>query len=561
MTTLILVVALAIYLVFYFTYGKKLQSKLLRSHEAPDAPSKRLSDGVDYVPTSKFVLFGHHFASIAGAGPIVGPALAVAWGWLPGLLWIWFGNIFIGAIHDYLALTASVRYDGRSVQFVAQEMIGKKAGKSFGWFILFLCILVVAAFGNIVAGQFAGDGAVASTFFLFCLAAIILGVLMYRTKLPFFVSTLIGIVLLVAAFVIGRNVGIPASKNTWFLVIFIYIIIASALPVNILLQPRDYLNSFLLYFGLLAGGLAAIIAAKGFDSVPLFTSFNAVVIGGKPSPFWPTVPLVIACGALSGFHALVASGTSSKQLREEKDSLFVGYGAMLTEGFLSTIVVISIAAFGIQALGEGNVLTTGALPRFTTSYGVMVASAMPVFTASFMKLFAAIWVSSFALTTLDTTNRLGRYIVGELALPMKEKSPAAYNLFNNKWFGSMVVAFFGIGLAWTGSYTVLWPAFSGANQLIASIVMLTVAMWVKRELNEKYTNLVLIPAILLWITVTAGLVWYEIVIIPSHFADPANIKNMVTGGVVGTINIIMLIMNVVMIVAFFRNFKEKGKKA
>jgi len=557
MTTLILVIALAIYLGFYFTYGKGLQSKLLRSHEAPEAPSKRLSDGVDYVPTSKFVLFGHHFASIAGAGPIVGPALAVAWGWLPGLLWIWFGNIFIGAIHDYLALTASVRYDGRSVQFVAQDLIGKKAGKSFGWFILFLCILVVAAFGDIVAGQFAGNGSVASTFFLFCLAAIILGILMYRTKLPFVVSSLIGIVLLVLAFAIGRSAGIPASKDVWFLVIFIYIIIASALPVNILLQPRDYLNSFLLYFGLLAGGIAALIAVKGFDSVPIFTSFNAVVIGGKPSPFWPTVPLVIACGALSGFHALVASGTSSKQLRDEKDSLFVGYGAMLTEGFLSTIVVISIAAFGIQALGEGKVLATGALPRFTASYGAMVSSALPFLTASFMTLFASIWVSSFALTTLDTTNRLGRYIVGELALPLKEKSPGAYNLFNNKWFGSLVVAFFGIGLAWTGNYTVLWPAFSGANQLIASIVMLTVAMWVRKDLNEKYTNLVLVPAILLWVTVTAGLIWYEIVIIPGHFADPSNVKNVITGAVVGSINIVMLVMNVVMIVAFFKNFRTK----
>ena len=558
MTTLILVIALAIYLGFYFTYGKSLQSKLLRSHEAPEAPSKRLSDGVDYVPTSKFVLFGHHFASIAGAGPIVGPALAVAWGWLPGLLWIWFGNIFIGAIHDYLALTASVRYDGRSVQFVAQDLIGKKAGKSFGWFILFLCILVVAAFGDIVAGQFAGNGAVASTFFLFCLAAIVLGLLMYRTRLPFVVSSLIGIVLLVLAFAIGRRVGIPASKDVWFLVIFIYIIIASALPVNILLQPRDYLNSFLLYFGLLAGGVAALIAVKGFDSIPVFTSFNAVVIGGKPSPFWPTVPLVIACGALSGFHALVASGTSSKQLRDEKDSLFVGYGAMLTEGFLSTIVVISIAAFGIQALGEGKVLATGALPRFTSSYGAMVSSALPFFTATFMTLFASIWVSSFALTTLDTTNRLGRYIVGELALPLKEKSPGVYNLFNNKWFGSLVVAFFGIGLAWTGNYTVLWPAFSGANQLIASIVMLTVAMWVRKDLNEKYTNLVLVPAILLWVTVTAGLIWYEIVIIPGHFADPSNIKAVITGVVVGSINIIMLVMNVVMIVAFFKNFRSKS---
>lgn len=556
MSTIILLAALAIYLGFYFTFGKRLQTDLLRSQDAPDAPSKRLSDGIDYVPTSKFVLFGHHFASIAGAGPIVGPAMAVAWGWLPGLIWIWFGNIFIGAIHDYLSLTASVRYDGRSVQFVAQDLIGKKAGRSFGWFILFLCILVVAAFGDIVAGQFAaGGGEVASTFFLFCAAAIILGVLMYKTKLNIGVSTLIGIVMLVIAFWIGSKAGIKASKDTWFLVLFLYVVIASALPVNILLQPRDYLNSFLLYFGLLAGGVSALIAFKGFDSIPIFTSFSAKVIGGQPSPFWPTVPLVIACGALSGFHALVASGTSSKQLRDEKDSLFVGYGAMLTEGFLSTIVVVSISGFGILALGD-KVLSTGALPRFTQSYGAMVNSAIPFMTKEFMALFASIWVSSFALTTLDTTNRLGRYIVGEMALPMKEKSPGLYSMFQNKWIASLIIAFFGIGLAWTGNYTVLWPAFSGANQLIASIVMLTGALWVKKKLNEKYTNIVLIPAMLLWVTVTVALIWYEFVIIPLHFKDMANVKNVTTGVVVGVITLIMLVMNVVMIMQFFKNLNS-----
>ncbi|MDX9801279.1 MAG: carbon starvation protein A [Spirochaetia bacterium] len=557
MSTIITLAALVIYLGFYFTFGKKLQTNLLKSQDAPEAPSKRLSDGVDYVPTSKFVLFGHHFASIAGAGPIVGPAMAVAWGWLPGLLWIWFGNIFIGAIHDYLSLTASVRYDGRSVQFVAQDLIGKKAGKSFGWFILFLCILVVAAFGAIVAGQFAsGNGEVASTFFLFCAAAIILGYLMYKTKLGIGVSTVIGLVLLVAAFWIGSKAGIKASSNVWYVVLFFYVVIASSLPVSILLQPRDYLNSFLLYFGLLAGGLAALIAFKGFDSVPVFTSFSAKVIGGQPSPFWPTVPLVIACGALSGFHSLVASGTSSKQLRDEKDSLFVGYGAMLTEGFLSTIVVVSISGFGILALGD-KVMSTGALPRFTQSYGAMVNAAFPFMTQQFMALFAAIWVSSFALTTLDTTNRLGRYIVGELALPLKEKSPGAYEFLANKWVASAVIAVAGIGLAWTGNYTVLWPAFSGANQLIASIVMLTAALWVKKKLNEKYTNLVLYPAILLWITVTAGLIWYELVIIPLHFKDMANVKNVTTGVVVGVITLIMLVMNVVMIMQFSKNFKSE----
>lgn len=556
MTTIIAVVALVLYLAFYFTYGKTLRDKLMKSDAAPAAPSERLNDGVDYVPTSKFVLFGHHFASIAGAGPIVGPAMAVAWGWLPGLLWIWFGNIFIGAIHDYLSLTASVRYDGRSVQFVAQDMIGKKAGKAFGWFILFLCILVVAAFGDIVAGQFAANGSVFSAFFFFCVAAIITGFIMYRTKLGLAGGSVIGIVLIVIAFFLGQRLPIAASKDVWFAVIFVYIVIASALPVNFLLQPRDYLNSFLLYFGLAAGGLAAIISMRGFDSIPVFTSFAPKLIGGQPSPFWPTVPLVIACGALSGFHSLVASGTSSKQLAKEQDALFVGYGAMLTEGFLSTIVVISIAAFGTAALGD-KLMSTAALGRFVSSYGTMVNMTLPFLTKDFMALFAAVWVSSFALTTLDTTNRLGRYIVHELALPIKEKSPGLYSVFQNKWAASLIIAFFGVGLAWTGNYTVLWPAFSGANQLIASIVMITLAVWVKKKLDPKYTNIVLIPAVLLWITVTAALVWYEFIIIPTHFRDMANVKNVITGVVVGAITLFMLILNFVMVAAVAKDFKSK----
>jgi len=559
MSATILLASLVLYLVFYFTYGKSLQKNLIKSHEAPDAPSKRLSDGVDYVPTSKYVLFGHHFASIAGAGPIVGPALAIGWGWLPCLAWIWLGNIFIGAIHDYLALVASVRYDGRSVQYVAQDLIGKKAGKTFGWFIMFLCILVVAAFGDIVAGQFAaGKGEVFSTFFLFCVAAVIMGYFMYQTKMGVGLSTLIGLALLVLAFFLGLAYGVKASKDLWFLVIFIYIVIASALPVNWLLQPRDYLNSFLLYFGLLVGGLAAVLGAQGLTSVPAFTSFSATIIGGKASPFWPTVPLVIACGALSGFHALVASGTSSKQLREEKDALFVGYGAMLTEGFLSTIVIISIAGFGALALGADKVLTTGAMPRFIQSYGAMVSSVLPFLSRDFMNLFAAVWVSSFALTTLDTTNRLGRYIVHELAMPLKDTSPGIYGILQNRWIASVIIAFCGVGLAWSGNYTVLWPAFSGANQLIASIVMLTVAMWVKHDLVEKYANVVLIPAVLLWVTVTCGIIWYTIVVVPDFFKAGAPTKQMITGVVVGGINLIMLFMNFVTVAQFFKRY---GKKA
>lgn len=556
MTTIIAVAAIIIYLIFYYTFGRNLQKNLLKSHDAPDAPSKRLSDGVDYVPTSKYVLFGHHFASIAGAGPITGPAMAVAWGWLPGLLWIWFGNIFLGAIHDYLSLTASVRYDGRSMQVVSQDMIGKKAGKSFAWFMLFLCILVVSAFGDIVAGQFAGDGRVFTSFVLFCVAAIIAGYFIYKTKLGLGWGSVIGIILVVLAFVGGNYLPANMSKDLFFLLIFIYVVLASTLPVNFLLQPRDYLSSYFLYFGLLTGGIAALISFGPLDSIPLFTSFSAPVIGGVPSPFWPTVPLVIACGALSGFHALVASGTSSKQLRDEKDALFVGYGAMLVEGFLSTLVIVAIAGFGMAALPDG-VLKAAPLVRFVQSFAMMVSTKLPFLPMNFMTLFTAVWVSTFALTTLDTTNRLGRYIIQEMAAPLQEKKPGVYKLFSNKWIASIIIAFIGMFLARSGGYTYLWPAFSGANQLMASVVMLTVAVWVKKKLNPKFLNTVLVPAVFLWITVTVGLIWYEFAVIPTYFASGKPLTSQITGGVVGMITLVMLIMNFGMVGGFVKNLKSK----
>jgi carbon starvation protein len=564
MSTLIALLALAIYLVFYFTYGKKIRDNVLKSDKAPDAPSKRLEDGVDYVPTSKYVLFGHHFASIAGAGPITGPAMAVAWGWLPGLLWIWFGNIFLGAIHDYLSLAASVRYDGRSMQFVAQDVIGKKAGKTFSWFILFLCILVVAAFGDIVSGQFAADGRVFFSFVFFCVAAVIAGYFMYKSKLGLGKGTIIGLVLIIIAFWAGNKLPVKWSKDTYFLIIGVYIILASTLPVNLLLQPRDYLSSFFLYFGLLAGGIAALISFRPLDAIPVFTSFSAKLIGPagnlQPSPFWPTVPLIIACGALSGFHALVAAGTSSKQLKTEKDALFVGYGAMLVEGFLSTLVVISIAGFGAMALGD-KLMATPALGRFVQSFAKMVSTALPFLPMSFMTLFSAVWVSTFALTTLDTTNRLGRYIIQEMAAPMKEKNAGLFNVFSNKWVASVIIAFIGLFLARSGGYTVIWPAFSGANQLLASVVMLTVAMWVNKKLKVKYTMATVLPALLLWVTVTVALIWYEVVIIPVFFIDMAKSMNVITGVVVGAINLFMLVLSFIMLFSFRKRWVEESAKA
>jgi len=354
MTALIIVIGFLLYLILYFTYGKKLERDIVKASDDNEAPSKRLYDGVDYIPARKEVLFGHHFASIAGAAPIIGPALAICWGWLPGLLWVWFGNIFIGAVHDYLALMASVRYDGKSIQFVASDLMGKRTGTAFYWLVFFLLILVVAAFGAVVGGMFVKTPAIASAFIWMIVAALILGVLMYRMKMNFTAATLIGIVLLIAALWLGVAYPIKASFNTWMAFLFFYIIIAAAIPVNVLLQPRDYLNSFLLYTGLAIGFLAAIFAFRGFE-VPAFSAFSPILLGGKATPFWPAIPLIIACGSLSGFHSLVASGTTSKQLEKESDGLFIGYGAMFTEGFLSTIVIVAIAGFGYTALQNAGV--------------------------------------------------------------------------------------------------------------------------------------------------------------------------------------------------------------
>ena len=572
MTALIIVIGFLLYLILYFTYGKKLERDIVKASDDNEAPSKRLYDGVDYIPARKEVLFGHHFASIAGAAPIIGPALAICWGWLPGLLWVWFGNIFIGAVHDYLALMASVRYDGKSIQFVASDLMGKRTGTAFYWLVFFLLILVVAAFGAVVGGMFVKTPAIASAFIWMIVAALILGVLMYRMKMNFTAATLIGIVLLIAALWLGVAYPIKASFNTWMAFLFFYIIIAAAIPVNVLLQPRDYLNSFLLYTGLAIGFLAAIFAFRGFE-IPAFSSFSPILLGGKATPFWPAIPLIIACGSLSGFHSLVASGTTSKQLEKESDGLFIGYGAMFTEGFLSTIVIVSIAGFGYTALQNAgvsaetlNASNWGAMftkasasvkmvkaNLFIQSYADMVnATWLGFIPTQFVKVLAGMWVAAFAMTTLDTTNRLARYCVAEMAAPLKESASGLHSLLTNRWVASIIPAAIGIYLAWSHNFLVVWASFGAANQLIAAIALMTGATFVAKKLKSPFANVAVIPAWLLWITVTCGLVWFMAVVLPGSIAAKP-----VSGWTVMIIVGIMLIMNMVFIVDFARTYKKE----
>jgi carbon starvation protein len=571
MTTLIIIVGFLIYLILYFTYGKKLEKDVVIASDANEAPSQRLYDGVDYISARKEVLFGHHFASIAGAAPIIGPAVAICWGWLPGLLWVWFGNIFIGAVHDYLSLMASVRYDGKSIQFVATDLMGKRTGYAFYWIVFFLLILVVAAFAAIVGGMFVGTPSIASAYAWKILAALILGVLMYRLKMNFGVATIIGIIMLGAAIWLGTVTPITASYTTWMWVFFFYIIIAAAIPVNVLLQPRDYLNSWLLYGGLVLGFVGAIFAFRGFE-VPAFSSFAPVLMGGKPTPFWPAIPLVIACGSLSGFHSLVASGTTSKQLDKESSGLMIGYGAMFMEGFLSTIVIVSIAGFGYTALKNAAVakeieftlnasnwaamftpisakLGLSKANLFVQSYADMVgATWLGFIPAKFVKVIAGMWVASFAMTTLDTTNRLARYCLSEMALPFKESAEGFYNILTNRWIASVIPAAIGVWLAATGNWLIIWGSFGAANQLIASIALMTGAAFVAKKLKSSFANAAVIPAWLLWITVTSGIVWFIVVVQPGAIAAKP-----VPGWTIMVLLCVMLLLNFLFIFDFIKS--------
>ncbi len=569
-SAVVILIAAAIYLGMYFSYGKSLQNKVVRADPNRPTPAHKLYDGVDYVPAHPLVLYGHHFASIAGAGPIVGPAIAMAWGWLPGLLWVWFGNVFIGAVHDYLALMSSVRYDGKSVQWIAGKLMSRKTGISFEFYILFALLLVLAAFMSVIAGIFTKTPEAATASILFLITAIIVGWLMYKTSLHFAGATIVGLILLAISVWLGFKYPIHASYHSWVLFLFVYIIIAASIPVWILLQPRDYLNAYILWFGLILGGVAfAVLGAKGTFTAPAYTTWSAHVVGGKPSPFWPTIPLVIACGSLSGFHSIVGSGTSSKQLDNELHGLMVGYGGMFTEGFLSTIVIASIAVYGVKVFADAGVdinasnwaaiyaptvaKTIGKVGIFSKSYayGLQDSFGIPFKTGV---VFASLWVSAFALTTLDTATRLGRFAWQEVVGMFTDTSSGAGKIIANKWLASIVLAGLGVWLAWGNDWLILWPAFSGMNQMLASIALMTAALWVtKVQQAGKWSWAVLIPAVFLWITVTFALLWFLATVVPGIAAAGTKYS-------VGFITLVGILLNLLLVFDFWKAWKTPAEE-
>lgn len=473
----------------YLLYGRYLQNKWGIDPKAK-TPAYTMEDGVDYVPADTNVVFGHQFASIAGAGPINGPIQAAIFGWLPVLLWILIGGVFFGAVQDFAAMYASVRNKGRTIGFIIEEYIGKLGKKLFLLFCWLFCILVVAAFADVVAGTFNGfsvsesgevakitaNGAVATTSMIFIVEAVALGLLLKYGKLNKWVNTAIAVVLLVAAVAVGLQLPVFIQQSTWHIVIFVYIFVASVVPVWALLQPRDYLNSYLLIF-MIIGAVVGVFVANPECNLAAFTSFN---VDGQY--MFPILFVTIACGAVSGFHSLVSSGTASKQIKNEKSMLPVSFGAMLMESMLAVIALIAVASFASgEAAAQG--LTTqpqifaGAIANFLTAIGLPYSLVFTLINLA---------VSAFALTSLDSVARVGRISFQEFFIDedtdMEKLSPFK-KVMTNKYVATILTLVLAYLLAKVG-YAEIWPLFGSANQLLSVLALVACAVFLKKTKRQ-----------------------------------------------------------------------------
>lgn len=477
----------------YMTYGSWLAKKWGIDVKR-QTPAHFFKDGVDYMPTPPAVLLGHHFSSIAGAGPIVGPITAAVFGWVPVVLWILIGSIFFGGVQDYGALVASIRHKGQTIGEIISTTIGKRGKFLFSIFAWLTLLVVIAAFANIVAATFVASPESATASLLFIMLAVVFGLAVYRGGVPLVIGSIVGILALVGCMFLGHMFPLVLSKNTWIVILMFYIFIASIAPVWILLQPRDYLNSFLLYAMILLAFVGIIFYQPDMQLAPV-TSFDL----GKGNLLFPMLFVTVACGAISGFHSLVGSGTSSKQLDNEGNAKMIGYGSMLIEGLLAVIAIIAAGYVGgdklLALLKEGgpvNVFADG-IGTFMTTFGFSFAVA---------KGFVALTISAFAMTTLDTSTRLGRFIFQEMFTKVDEKTgKETPTMLANPYVATSITLIASAYMA-VGSYITIWPIFGAANQLLAALALLAITVWLKRSRLE--CRMVVIPMVFMFaVTLTA----------------------------------------------------------
>ena len=500
---LIMIVAFVGYIVMYQLYGKYIGNKIFGLSDANKVPAVELEDGVDFVPTKKEVIFGHHFTSIAGTGPIVGPAIAVIWGWVPAMIWIFLGSIIMGAVHDFGSLIISMRNKGKSIsEFTAKYINGRT--KIFFFFVVFLELwIIVAIFGLVMAIIFKMYPGAVLPVWLEIPIAMYLGYMIYQKGASLTKWSIYAIIAMYVTVIIGAFLPLEMPTilglspiATWSIILLAYAYFASVLPVTKLLQPRDYMNSHELVIAMTLMVLGVLFAAFGGNLQVVAPAVNSDPAGAPP--LWPFLFITIACGAISGWHSLVSSGTSSKQVRKESDSVFVGYGSMLMEGALATLVIIAVAAGIGMGFKEGGQTLTG-IPAWTHHYASWAAakglgSKVGAFVVGSANMLGAIgipmkigivimgvFVASFAGTTLDTATRIQRYV-------MAETFPKT---FKNRYFSTAVVVLLALGLIFSSGANGkgalnLWPLFGATNQTLAGLSLVIITIYLRERGGWKW---------------------------------------------------------------------------
>ena len=571
-TLLLLIICIAVLLTGYILYGGWLCKQWGVGENKEETPAHTLEDGVDYVPAKAPVLMGHHFSSIAGAGPITGPIGAAMFGWLPVTLWVLVGGIFFGGVHDFGALFASIRHKGQSIGEIISVNMSRRAKRLFIIFSYLTLILVVAAFASIVASTFgatvkdgvidkaasATNASVAMVSLLFIAIAIVFGFAVYRRNAPMLVSTVLGVVAIVICMAVGMNFHpIYLTTKSWMIIVGIYIAIASVTPVWILLQPRDYLSSFLLYAMLAIAAIGVIGAHPNMDAFPAFKGF-AVDNGNGVQLLFPILFTTVACGAISGFHSLVSSGTTSKQLDKEKDAKPIAYGGMLLECVLAILTLCAIAYAYKWNAANPDAKLAGATAIFAGGISKMVA-AIPGCKGleTILYTLLVLTYSAFCLTSLDTATRLARFMFQEFWLEPgqtpKDIKDGWKKIMVNPYFATVITVVLGILLGMTG-YAKIWGLFGAANQLLAGLGLLAVATWLGNI--GKNNKMFLIPMAFMMVVTICSLcltVKNQIGIIAKGGADWGPYAQTVLG-------ILLIVLAIVLVIEGIQTLTGKNKK-
>jgi len=510
MNTLIFAFVLILWLYLgYRIYGNFIEKKVVQADKERITPARELNDGIDYSPAKKTVLFGHHFSSIAGAGPILGPLLGVLYfGWLGALIWVAIGSVFLGAVHDYTSLMTSVQNKGKSLADISEKTLGRRTRVIFSLFLWFALALVIAVFAVVASRTLVSQPEIVIPTFGLVFIAMIFGWLITKQGINIPAATVTSILLLFALIYIGKlyPVELPVQflgmsvQNFWFYVLIIYSLFASSLPVWFLLQPRDYISTWILFIGLAMGYLGLIISHPTINA-PAFISFSS-----KGGPLWPMLFVIIACGAISGFHSVVAGGTTAKQLPDEAAGKLIGFGGMVTEAVLAGLVIFIASAALIwdpsaaeNPLGFQYLMTQVGDPitAFATGYGKLTSS-LPGITLVIGSFFGMVMLNAFVLTTLDTGTRLGRFVFSELA-------GKKIRLFNNRWVASAIILVFAALLGATEGYKAIWPVFGASNQLVAALALVVVSSYLVGI--KRPTKFTLYPAYFMLCTTLAALIY------------------------------------------------------